>query len=574
MQDHFKAAEDFRRARNRAVFQDLLARLTGQPAELLSYEEVRQKLRTSGVASQSIQEVPLKDIVGSVGRYTDFTRSFLPRRTSDQDRWVKIMVALDDLSGLPPVDLYLIDEVYFVSDGHHRVSVAKEIGADTIQAYVTEIRSDIPLAVDASREDLILKAEYADFLKRTQIAVLRPEADLSVSIAGQYGKLLEHIYVHRYFMGIDLGREVPFYEAVSRWYDIVYMPIIHIVRDLCILDDFPERTEADLYLWISKHRADIADVIDWDVDYTAAAADIVEQKGPRWRRLVARVGQRVIDVVSANGESAIPRSEELLDKRHASLKRLLFNDILVPISGQEVGWIALDQALTVAERENGRIMGIHVQPEDEEHEESRTGAIKEGFYWRCGETDVQGKLTFAKGQIAKTVCQRARWVDLVVVKLQYPPGSSAVARFSSGMAKMIRDCTKPILVVAGESPSLDKPLLLWQDKRRSNLALMIAAYVAGQWELPLVVLSADDNGANAGQNMAALHEYLSQYDFEATFASGDIGSAEKILSIVNEHNCDWIISAGYGGGSLREIVLEPALDELLRKSTVPILISK
>ncbi|HET6446248.1 MAG TPA: hypothetical protein VFI27_16900, partial [candidate division Zixibacteria bacterium] len=365
MKSHYTAAEEFRRLRSRAAFQEFLARFTGQSTELLSYEEVRQKLRASGVTSESIQEVPLKAIVGSVGRYTDFTRTFLPRRDSDMDRWVRIMIATHGIAGLPPVELLLIDEVYFVSDGHHRVSVANEIGAATIQAYVTEIRSEIPLSADVSKEDLILKAEYADFLNLTQITKLRPEAELSVSTAGQYRKLLEHIHVHRYFMGLDLDREIPFSEAATHWYDIVYLPIAILVRDMGILFDFPERTEADLYLWISKHRAEISEKLNWDVNYEEVALDLVKQKEPRWRQMISRLGGNVIDVempVEVYVDSG--KAKETLIGWIAPGGRNLFNDILVPISGQEVSWIALDQALSIAGREDGRVLGLHVISED------------------------------------------------------------------------------------------------------------------------------------------------------------------------------------------------------------------
>ncbi len=572
MKSHYVAAEEFHRARNRASFQELLARLTRNPVELLSYEEVRQKLRTSGVASQSIREVPLDAIVGSVGRYTDFTRSFLPRRTSDRERWVRIMVATNDASGLPPVDLYLIDEVYFVSDGHHRVSVAKEVGADTIQAYVTEIRSDIPLSTDDRREDLILKAEYADFLNQTQITASRQNADLTVSTAGQYGKLLDHISVHRYFLGIDLDKEISYAEAVVHWYDTVYLPVILIVRDLGILHDFPQRTEADLYLWITQHRAGIVETINWDVDYEAAAVDLIEHKGPRWRRIISRLGRNVIDIVLPEEYSVTSDRANLhYVKKKVPERRRLFIDILVPISGLEVGWIALDQALDVATREGGRVLGLHVSAGDDEPD-SLLKSMEDGFYWRCGEKGVRGTLAFANGTIARTICERARWTDLVVVKLMYPPGSSALERYSSGLAKMIRGCSRPILVVAGDVTPLNKPLLVWEDNEKSNLALMVAAYVAGQWKLPIVVLARNDRGTQSPESMEKLHDYLVEFDLDVTYLTGDIGSTEEILGIADERCCDWIISGGYESSALMEIVLGTTLDELLGQSTIPILI--
>jgi len=174
-----------------------MARLTGRSADLLSYEEVRQKLKVKGMGKWGLEDIPLDAIVGSVGRYTDFTRSFLPRQDSDEERWARVKVAVTDLGGLPPIEVYQIGQAYLVRDGNHRVSVARQVAATHIQAYVTEVRTKVPLLPDTQPDDLILKAEYTDFLERTRLDELRPEADLSVTVPGQYQALEEHIEVHR-----------------------------------------------------------------------------------------------------------------------------------------------------------------------------------------------------------------------------------------------------------------------------------------------------------------------------------------------------------------------------------------
>ncbi|MFN2189935.1 MAG: hypothetical protein ACK2T3_14320 [Candidatus Promineifilaceae bacterium] len=574
MKDYYSAAQDFKKARNRAVFQELIARFTGQPTELLSYEEVRQQVRASGITSKTIQEVPLDAIVGSVGRYTDFTRSFLPKRSSDADRWARIMVATEDLSGLPPVELILVDQVYFVVDGHHRVSVANEIGANTIEAYVTEIRTSIPLSTDESREDLIRKAEYADFMKETQLEQTRPEADLYLSEAGLYGVLLDHISVHRYFMGIEQEREIPYTEAAQHWYDFVYLPVVLIARDVGVLDNFPNRTVADLYLWISKHRSELAEMIEWEVDYSHAAADIAQNKESSWWRRVTGLGQRVIDVVSSDEDTSLTKAEEHLLPTTASVERPLFMDLLVPVSGMEIGWIALDSALEVAVREGGRILGLHVQIEGAELNEDEIQEIAAGFDWRCGERNIDGKIVFATGAIANEICERSRWVDLVVVKLQYPPGSSALARYSSGIARIIRTCTRPLLVVSGELRSLTKPLLLWEGRKRSGLAAMIAAYVSCKWAKPLVVLANDGKNQMKRTKLKKLRSYLGQYDVESTYTRGPMDDTDSILEIAAREGCDWIITAGYGSGTIRGIIFGELLDELLRKTDLPTMIAR
>ena len=152
---------------------------------MLSYEDVRQKLRAYGSSERGLQDIPLDAIVGSVGRYNDFTRDFLPRLDVNKDRWARVMAASNKMAGLPPIDVYKIGDVYFVQDGNHRVSVARQLGSRTIQAYVTEVQTRVPMSPDTRPDDMIVKAEYAGFLERTRLDELRPEADLSVTIPSQ-----------------------------------------------------------------------------------------------------------------------------------------------------------------------------------------------------------------------------------------------------------------------------------------------------------------------------------------------------------------------------------------------------
>ena len=183
------ALRDFREARRKAAFEDLKSRLTGRSDDLLSYAEVNRALGLGTSAERTLADIPLDAIVGSVGRYSDFTRSFLPRRSSDAERWAKVKLKMQYHGGLPPIEVYRVGGVYFVLDGNHRVSVARELGATHIQAYVTEVGARIPLTPDVKPDQLIIMARQARFLERTQLDRSQPEADLTVTAPGQYRAL-------------------------------------------------------------------------------------------------------------------------------------------------------------------------------------------------------------------------------------------------------------------------------------------------------------------------------------------------------------------------------------------------
>jgi len=245
---------DYRQARRKSFFKMVESWLTGKSADLLPLDEVRRRLPIKGQRVLGAQPVPLDKIVGSEGRYRDFDRAFLPRRAHTRSRWMSIDVAHYQDVPLPPVELYKIGDVYFVRDGNHRVSVARERGQEFIDAHVTELETPVPPTSESDMDDVLHKQEYALFLEETQLKRLRPDAEIRLTLPGEYATLLEHISVHRWYLGERKKREVPYGEAVASWYDNVYMPLVRIIREHDIVKEFPRRTEADLYLWIIEHQ--------------------------------------------------------------------------------------------------------------------------------------------------------------------------------------------------------------------------------------------------------------------------------------------------------------------------------
>lgn len=245
---------DFSRARSRAFFSDILAFLSGRPRRLLSYDQVKEKLRIGGPIYRGIRTVELARIVGSVNRYADFDRAFLPMHNRIAGRWQHVDRAFYEDVSLPPVVLYQVGEVYFVVDGHHRVSVARQQGQEFIEAEVRECKVKVSVGPDLRPEDLEILGARVEFLERSGLDRVRPGADIAVSVPDAYSRMLEHIAVHRYFMGLDEQRDISEDEAVIHWYDTVYLPVVRVIQEQGILKAFPGKTEADLYIWVMDHQ--------------------------------------------------------------------------------------------------------------------------------------------------------------------------------------------------------------------------------------------------------------------------------------------------------------------------------
>jgi hypothetical protein len=245
---------NFSKARVSAFWQEAWSLLTRRSIDLLRFEEVRDRLRLHDERYIGLRDIELDKIIGSVGRYQDFTRSFLPRTNAVRARWQRLDAMARGPSGFPPIEVYKVGEVYFVIDGNHRVSVAHQLGAKTIEAYVTELLTDVPIEPTIEHDDLLIKEGYANFLRKTRLNVLRPGSQIILTEPAGYRTLLEHIQVHRYFMGLDLKRDITYPEAVESWYDNVYTPMVALIHEYEVLDHFPGRTEADLYVWLLKHQ--------------------------------------------------------------------------------------------------------------------------------------------------------------------------------------------------------------------------------------------------------------------------------------------------------------------------------
>ena len=138
-----RVKNDFAHARFKAFWNRILNILGGQPTTLLSYDEVKEKLHIGGPIYRGVRTVEVKKIVGSLNRYHQFDRAFLPLEDQVANRWQSIDRAFYQDINLPPVVLYKIGEVYFVVDGHHRVSVAREQGQLAIDAEVRECSTKV-----------------------------------------------------------------------------------------------------------------------------------------------------------------------------------------------------------------------------------------------------------------------------------------------------------------------------------------------------------------------------------------------------------------------------------------------
>jgi hypothetical protein len=287
MDPHEQSDRDFSRARRKAFLRRIGAYLRRDPGsnQLLSFEEVKGALGAVSQVYLGLRVVPVSKIVGSVGRHRDFDRAFLPSKPDLGTRWRRIDEIMHRAEELPPVSLYKIGDAYFVQDGNHRVSVARQQGVEMIDAEVIELRSRVPVDSALMARDLLHKLEHRRLLERLPIDRVLPEIEVEFSDVADYRRLATYIEAHGFKIAQLWKRYVSPEEALRDWYEYHYCPISEMIREERILDAFPGRTELDLYLWIVYHRERLAlEARDEKISPRAAKDDFLKNVPRRRRR--------------------------------------------------------------------------------------------------------------------------------------------------------------------------------------------------------------------------------------------------------------------------------------------------
>jgi hypothetical protein len=245
--------QHFTHARRQAQLDTLSARLTGRDTTLLPFDAIRTQLRQQSPLYRGVREVPLDEIVGSVGRYKDLTRRFLPLTNAMQERFVRI-TSLAISEGWPPIELYQVGGVYFVKDGNHRVAAARQLEYPTIEAYVWEYPEDVDIGPEDTLDDILIRFGERNFMQLTGLEERIPDHGIQFTTPGRYTELRAQIADLRAKLAAIDDEEMPYPDAVDAWYEMRYLPAVQIIRESGMLNSFPGRTEADMFAWMSVTR--------------------------------------------------------------------------------------------------------------------------------------------------------------------------------------------------------------------------------------------------------------------------------------------------------------------------------
>jgi hypothetical protein len=256
------AQTDFNRARRRQVLARLAMRLRRDDDVdlILPFEEVTEALGHRGERSLGLQTIPLDSIVGTVDRSREFDRRFRPTSRRVRGRWQRIAEAQRRGDAMPPISVYRIGDMHFVKDGHHRVSVARAMGRKEIDAYVTEVITEIDSSGALRLADLPLKSHQRVFYERVP---LPPQARQRIQLSDpwDYATLAEGVEAWGFraiqFRGEFMARA----DVAEAWFREDYEPIVAALREADLLGD---ESETEAYMRAVSERYLLMRSHDWD----------------------------------------------------------------------------------------------------------------------------------------------------------------------------------------------------------------------------------------------------------------------------------------------------------------------
>jgi hypothetical protein len=276
------ARDDFTRARRRAAWAKVIARLSGRPGDvdlLLPYDEVVAALGPREIVKRGLQTVDLDTIVGSTDRAGGFDRHFRPTSGLPRERFERLAAAARRGESFPPVDLFRVGKLHFVRDGHHRVAVARALDWKVIPAYVTEVKTAIPATGDLTIADLPLKGGQRVFFERVPLPEHLRDA-IRLRNSDDYLMLAEGVeaWGFRYMMRRDelIDRE----QTASLWWTEEYEPAVRLLREEDLISDLaeddPGLTETEAYLRFSAQRYRLLRTHEWN----ERAVEVVREDPP------------------------------------------------------------------------------------------------------------------------------------------------------------------------------------------------------------------------------------------------------------------------------------------------------
>jgi hypothetical protein len=268
------AQDDFLRARRREALRRLSRRFERSTRDvdvILPFDDVVSALGRVEEHHAGVQTIPLDSIVGTVDRAGGgVDRASRPTTSRVRTRWERIAGAMRRGEPLPPISVYRVGDVHFVRDGHHRVSVARALGRDDIQASVTEVVTRVGAGRSLRLSDLPQKSHERLFRERVPLP-REARARVRLTDPWRYGDLAEGVEAWAFRAMQDRGDFMDRETAARTWYEHEFLPVVEMIDQAQLRR--PGATDADAFLEVGCDRYRLMFTHDWSEEILAHVRD-------------------------------------------------------------------------------------------------------------------------------------------------------------------------------------------------------------------------------------------------------------------------------------------------------------
>jgi hypothetical protein len=495
---------------------DLEITLPGECGRVLEHIEGHQE----DLASQSKDDIAYPAAVASW-----YDSIYLP--TISQ---IKTEELADKFPDLTLTDLYVIVSEYqwLLQDAYGQNLQADAARQKFNQAFPEWSAGKVikKLGHAAWLDQLILSQERQAFEERTALI-----DSVQLTLPGKYEFILGQIRAHRWQLQEEEGEPTSFESAAQSWYDAVYCPLVELIDSHDLLENFPDREAGDLYYWIVDRKDELAKQLGWELSPQTMLRQVTEN-------------------------TVHPGSELEFCK-----------DILVSIGTNPADWRALDQAISIARRSEGRVHGLHVFQDEDSASEVTKAALMQQFTEHCQAGGVHGELAFEIGGISQAINARARWVELIVIPLNHRPQTAGVFQIGSGIRRIIRRAGRPVLVIPEAISPIEHVMLAYDASPKSCQAMYLVDQMMESWQTETCVISVDNADA-----LETAEAYLASHGHEIKAIAATGAVSEAILEHAAREKSDVIAVGGFGHAAVFDFVWGSTVDALLRNSPIPLLI--
>ncbi len=245
------AEADFLKVRRQQRMSGLARKVRGDESRVLALDEVLKAVGNRGEQSLGVQSIPVDHIVGSVDKVREFDPSFRPTSGRNRARWERLAEAVRRGQPIPPIDVYQVGDMYFVRDGHHRVSVVRALGDSLIEADVTRIRTTLSPDGIRHRGDLRRKAMRRIFLERVPLDRLA-RGEVACNDPAGYPLLAEMVEAWAARLMFREGVLLTASHAAARWYAEEFSMVMELAREGGFIEE--GEAEGDAYVRLAGTR--------------------------------------------------------------------------------------------------------------------------------------------------------------------------------------------------------------------------------------------------------------------------------------------------------------------------------